>query len=144
MQRLSISLQTLKNVIESDCVYVDKTMYAHQVLDKPGSYFLARPRRFGKSLFLSTLHELAVGNRALFSGLWVDDKWDWTRKYEVMHLDFSEIQFKEEGLDAVLKKEILSYYKHYNLEPEADNLAGLFKNLIQQVSKINKIVLLID
>jgi Predicted AAA-ATPase/PD-(D/E)XK nuclease superfamily len=144
MKTLPISLQTFKNVREGNHVYVDKTMFAYEIMNQVGSYFLTRPRRFGKSLFLSTLHELAVGNRALFAGLWIEDKWDWTRRFEVIHLDFSLMESNEADLNSALKRELLTYYKRYDLHPETDNLADLFKNLIAHIATINPIVLLID
>jgi Predicted AAA-ATPase/PD-(D/E)XK nuclease superfamily len=143
MQKLSISFQTFLNVRSKNRIYVDKTMFVHRVLQEGGGFFLARPRRFGKSLFLSTMQELAEGNRTLFSGLWIDDKWDWTRRYEVLHLDFSEISFKG-GLRKALKGRLLEYYKKYNITTEEDDLKYLFRDLIQEISKINPIVLLID
>ncbi len=144
MRNLPISFQTFSKVRKGNFVYVDKTMFAAEIMQIGGTYFLARPRRFGKSLFLSTLHELAAGNRALFSGLWVDDKWNWEQKYEVLHIDFSEISFRGIGLSAAIKGRLLEFYTHYNLTPQADTVGNLFRDLIQQVGKINQIVLLID
>ncbi|MEY4927886.1 MAG: hypothetical protein RI894_2322, partial [Bacteroidota bacterium] len=94
MQRLSIGIQTFKNLREKNRLYVDKTEAINYVMDEGGCFFLARPRRFGKSLFLSTLQELAESNRALFRGTWIDDKWDWTRKYPVIHLEFAAMSYK--------------------------------------------------
>ncbi|WP_161595545.1 ATP-binding protein, partial [Tepidimonas charontis] len=63
-------------------------------------YFLSRPRRFGKSLFLDTLAELFAGNEPLFRGLFVHDKWDWSRKHPVIRFSFAEGRLKHaEGLD---------------------------------------------
>jgi hypothetical protein len=97
MKRLPIGIQTFKKLREKNCLYVDKTKSVHAVMDDGGCFFLARPRRFGKSLFLSTLQELAEGNRALFCDTWIDDKWNWTRKYPVIHLEFAAMSYKELG-----------------------------------------------
>jgi Predicted AAA-ATPase len=71
MQELSIGIQTFKRLREDNRLYVDKTEYVYKVMNLGGAKFLARPRRFGKSLFLSTIMELAEGNHALFAGTWI-------------------------------------------------------------------------
>ncbi len=68
-RRLPIGIRTFREVRETDCYYVDKTPYIRRLLDEGKHYFLSRPRRFGKSLFLDTLKELFEGNAALFEGL---------------------------------------------------------------------------
>ncbi len=67
------STYTFRNIIEGNFLYVDKTRYLYELV-RPGTgiHFLARPRRFGKSLMISTLEEIFLGNRELFKGLWID------------------------------------------------------------------------
>ena len=77
-RRLPIGLQTFREVRGRDCYYVDKTGYARRLLDEGKHYFLSRPRRFGKSLFLDTLKELFEGNEPLFAGLAIRGGWDWS------------------------------------------------------------------
>ena len=78
---------------------MDKTGYIRRLLDDDGPhYFLSRPRRFGKSLFVDTLKELFEGNEALFRGLAVDDGWDWSKRHPVVRLDFSNGNFKRPGV----------------------------------------------
>ena len=77
-RRLPIGMQTFREVREQNCYYVDKTGYARRLLDEGKHYFLSRPRRFGKSLFLDTLKELFEGNEPLFEGLAIQDRWDWS------------------------------------------------------------------
>ncbi len=89
MKKLPIGIQTLSHIIEGGYVYVDKTEIAHRLITSGKYYFLSRPRRFGKSLFLSTLKEIFEGNKALFKGLYIEDQWDFQEKYPVIHLDFS-------------------------------------------------------
>ena len=79
MKNLPISIQTLAKIRENDCVFVDKTEMVAQLVKRAGAYFLSRPRRFGKSLLLDTFKELFEGNRALFQGLYIEDKWDWSK-----------------------------------------------------------------
>ena len=145
MQKLSISKQTFKRLREDDCVYVDKTSYVHKIMDMGGAFFLARPRRFGKSLFLSTLMELAEGNRALFEGTWIADKWDWSRKFPVLHFEFASMDFQALGLENAILRELLSYCKKHDITPETNNYKHLFKQVLIELSKKHgKVVLLID
>lgn len=89
MKKLPIGIQTLSHIIQDGYVYVDKTAIAHRLITSGKYYFLSRPRRFGKSLFLDTLKEIFEGNKALFKGLFIEDQWDFSKKYPVIHLDFS-------------------------------------------------------
>ena len=72
-RRLPIGIQTFSKIREEDCYYVDKTAYIQRLLDEGTHYFLSRPRRFGKSLFLDTLKELFEGNEPLFAGLHIHE-----------------------------------------------------------------------
>ena len=69
--------------------YIDKTMFAHKMITEDKYYFLSRPRRFGKSLFVDTLAEIFKGNKKLFEGLFIYDRWDWNQKFPVVNLDFT-------------------------------------------------------
>ena len=98
MSKLPIGIQTFRRIREEGFYYVDKTVYARRLVDDDGShYFLSRPRRFGKSLFVDTLKELFEGNEALFRGLAVHDGWDWSKRHPVVRLDFSGGNFKRPG-----------------------------------------------
>ncbi len=96
-RRLPIGLQTLRELREDDCYYVDKTGFIARLVDEGKHYFLSRPRRFGKSLFLDTLKELFEGNEALFTGLHIHDRWDWSLRHPVVRLDFGAGHFGESG-----------------------------------------------
>ena len=96
-RRLPIGLQTFRELREEDCYYVDKTGFIARLLDEGKHYFLSRPRRFGKSLFLDTLKELFEGNEALFTGLHIHDRWDWSLRHPVVRLDFGGGHFGEPG-----------------------------------------------
>ena len=87
-KKLPIGIQTFARIREDDCYYVDKTGIALQLIEEGNYYFLSRPRRFGKSLFLDTLGELFAGNEPLFRGLHVHDKWDWSRRFPVIRISF--------------------------------------------------------
>ena len=68
MKNLPIGLQSIKKIRAKDCIYVDKTQFALDLIKNGTHYFLSRPRRFGKSVFVSTLEEIFKGNKALFEG----------------------------------------------------------------------------
>jgi len=89
MKKLPIGIQTFREIIEKDYLYIDKTKEAYELIDSYKYAFLSRPRRFGKSLFLNTLKEIFEGNKKLFEGLYIYDKWDWEDKYPVIKISFS-------------------------------------------------------
>ena len=97
-RRLPIGMQTFRTLREQDCYYVDKTAYIERLLDEGTHYFLSRPRRFGKSLFLDTLKELFEGSQALFAGLHIHDRYDWSVHHPVVRLSFGGGSFTEPGL----------------------------------------------
>lgn len=88
LKKLPIGVSTLSKIINDGYAYVDKTPMLHQLVDTGVYYFLSRPRRFGKSLFIDTLKEAFEGNRDLFENLWLHDHWDWEKKYPVVHISF--------------------------------------------------------
>ena len=88
-------MQTFRKVREEHCYYVDKTAYIRRLLDEGEHYFLSRPRRFGKSLFLDTCKELFEGNEGLFEGLAIHEQWDWSVRHPVVRLSFGSGNFKE-------------------------------------------------
>ena len=92
--RLPIGIQTFRRIREEGCYYVDKTAYIRRLLDEGTHYFLSRPRRFGKSLFLDTCKELFEGSEALFEGLAIHDRWDWSVRNPVVRLSFGAGHFK--------------------------------------------------
>ena len=96
-RRLPIGLQTFRELREENCYYVDKTGFIARLLDEGKHYFLSRPRRFGKSLFLDTLKELFEGSEPLFAGLHIHDRWDWSVRHPVVRLDFGAGHFGESG-----------------------------------------------
>ena len=114
-RRLPIGIQTFRKIREEDCYYVDKTAYIRRLLDEGTHYFLSRPRRFGKSLFLDTLKELFEGNEPLFAGLHIHDHWDWSVRHPVLRLDFSSGTYQ--GPDD-LQKEVAAQLN--TLEDEAE------------------------
>ena len=114
-RKLPIGIQTFREVREDNCYYVDKTAYIRRLLDEGKHFFLSRPRRFGKSLFLDTCKELFESNEPLFEGLYIYDRWDWSVRHPVLRLDFSSGTYQ--GPDD-LRKEVSAQLNA--LEEEAE------------------------
>ena len=96
-RKLPIGIQNFREVREAGCYYVDKTAYAKRLVKDGKHFFLSRPRRFGKSLFLDTLKELFEGSEELFRGLAIHEWWDWSVRHPVVRLDFSRGDFTTSG-----------------------------------------------
>ena len=96
-RKLPIGIQTFRKVREDGCYYVDKTRHIERLIDGGTHYFLSRPRRFGKSLFLDTLKELFEGREELFQGLAIHGGWDWSARSPVVRFDFSQGDFTAPG-----------------------------------------------
>ncbi|MFZ1640324.1 MAG: AAA family ATPase [Candidatus Contendobacter sp.] len=90
MNKLPIGIQTFREIREEGYCYVDKTPLVARLADEGKYYFLSRPRRFGKSLLVSTLAAAFAGQRELFTGLHLENHWDWNRHHPVIVLDFGE------------------------------------------------------
>ena len=96
--KLPIGIQTFRKIREhGDYYYVDKTPWVGALVDEGTHYFLSRPRRFGKSLFLDTLKELFEGNEPLFRGLDIHGRWDWSVRHPVVRLSFGGGNFGKPG-----------------------------------------------
>jgi hypothetical protein len=89
-KKLPIGIQTFRKMREDDYYYVDKTPLAFRLIEEGSHFFLSRPRRFGKSLFLDMLGELFAGSEALFHGLYAHERWDWSTMYPVIRISFAE------------------------------------------------------
>jgi Predicted AAA-ATPase/PD-(D/E)XK nuclease superfamily len=145
LRLLPHGVQTFLKMRSDDYVYVDKTEHIYRLASKTDNYFLSRPRRFGKSLTVSTLKELFEGNRPLFKGLWIEDKWDWSVTHPVIHFSFAKIAYKELGLDTALKVELNNIAEKYNIIFKTDSYQQQFQELIKLLyEQYGKIVILID
>jgi hypothetical protein len=145
MKNLPIGIQSLEQIRLKNGIYVDKTQLIYQLVTSGTYYFLSRPRRFGKSLTVSTLKELYLGNKQLFEGLWIYDKWDWSKTNPVIHISFDEMSYKQLGLQVAITNEIKKWAKHYKVRLINTDYKSQFKELLEKVSKKHgKISLLID
>jgi hypothetical protein len=145
-KRLPIGIQTFEKIIDGNFLYVDKTDFALKLVEGSGYYFLSRPRRFGKSLFLDTLAEVFMGNRELFKGLYIYDRYDF-KKYPIIRISFGSGDFTDEKtinkkIDYILK----SNEEELNLKCKNQDNEACFAELIKGAyAKYNqKTVILID
>ena len=148
MQKLPIGINTLSSIRENDMVYVDKTPLIWEMVQQPARFFLSRPRRFGKSLLVDTLKELFEGNRVLFSGLYIEDKWDWSVSYPVIKIDFaSGVLQSRAQLDERIEALLIQNQKRLGIDCRKHfDLAGYFEDLILQAREKygQKVVVLVD
>ncbi|MFN8674490.1 MAG: AAA family ATPase [Candidatus Sericytochromatia bacterium] len=145
---LPLGIQTFENIIKSDCLYVDKTDEIYKLLatnKEVKYYFLSRPRRFGKSLLVSTLESIFKGEKDLFKDLWIYDKIDF-KKYPIIKIDFNNIDMSTpEKLSKHLSFQLNEIARKYNIIfEEANDFKSKFIQLITNLSKIDKVVVLID
>ena len=145
--QLPIGLQTFAEVREGGLAYVDKTAYALKLANEGKMYFLARPRRFGKSLFLDTLRNLFEGKRELFQGLHADGNWEWEIKYPVIKLDMSGGFRNADELSSMLADDLRYAAGNMGIELAQHNeTSRLFKDLLRKAHKHygRKVVVLVD
>jgi hypothetical protein len=146
-RRLPIGIQTFSEIIEDGHYYVDKSGYALDLINTGKAYFLSRPRRFGKSLFLDTLKELFEGNAELFKGLAAEARWDWTKKHPVIRISFGAGVLKTlADLRAALHQKLHEHETRLGLAAQFPDARSRFIDLIQRIHAKTgqRVVVLID
>ena len=143
MRRLPISIQDFAELRQEGYLYVDKTEQIHALLQTGKLLFLARPRRFGKSLLITTLREIFRGNQELFQGLWIEDKLSW-EAYPVLLLNFNDIDYREQTLAAALDQYVDRLAAQAAVRLTARDYKSKFLELIVKLSTDQKVVLLVD
>lgn len=136
-RKLPIGIQTFREIREEGCYYVDKSPYAVRLAEEGKYYFLSRPRRFGKSLFLDTLAELFSGNRPLFEGLYAENRWDWSRQYPVIRISFGggRLESREE-LDRRIRDQLRINQEVLEIDcPDELDISGCFGELIRRAER---------
>ena len=146
-RRLPIGIQTFRKLREENAYYVDKTPYIERLLNQGTHYFLSRPRRFGKSLFLDTLKEFFEGSEALFTGLHLHDRHDWSKRHPVVRMSFGSADFKDPVLldeDVTLQLEYLE--EEAGIAPRQVNTASRFRRLLQALHRQSdqRVAVLVD
>jgi Predicted AAA-ATPase/PD-(D/E)XK nuclease superfamily len=145
MKNLPIGIQTFEKIRKEDFLYVDKTEQIHRLITSGDYFFLSRPRRFGKSLTLSTIRAIYEGKRDLFEGLWIHDKWDWQQTRPVVHIQFNEIGYATNGLEKALYNTLAKQASKYGLSLHAEGYDQQFAELIEKLAEQSgKVVVLID
>lgn len=147
LKPLPIGNATFRHIIEGGFLYIDKTRYIYELI-RPykGVYFLARPRRFGKSLMVSTLEEVFRGNKHLFKGLWIDENgdYDWPI-HPVIRLDLGRKQITSAAeLEKYLDFQIQLIAKDNNVDLLGYDAETHLQDLIRHLAKENRVVILID
>ena len=147
-KKLPISNSVFKEIINENNCYVDKTKYVKLLEDYPSKYFfLSRPRRFGKSLFLDTLRAAYAGEKELFKGLYLENNWDFSKKHPIINITFgSGSVFTEKELQLHIKSLLDENAREYKIRLSEKFLPDRFRELISKLKeKYNLgVVVLID
>lgn len=150
MRKLPVDLSTFSELRTLNYVYVDKTEYAYKMITGGRRFFLSRPRRFGKSLFVSTLKEiLTAHHKELFDGLWIaQSDYHW-QEYGVINLDFSRIEaFTMELFENGLKYMLMKIAHSYEINTDtfsSDSSMIIMDNLIEKLSaRFGRVAILVD
>ena len=131
-----IGIQTFSRIRENGYVYIDKTALIHQLVSRGSIYFLSRPRRFGKSLMISTLEAYYEGRKELFEGLAIAGlEKDWFQ-YPVFHIDFNGDNFAKEGvLEAAIEGYLGNWEDMYGKNPNYTTPGTRFIELLRRASE---------
>ena len=143
-KKLPLGLQDFRGIIEDGYKYIDKTRFIHAIVTSGKYFFLSRPRRFGKSVTISTLKEIYSGSKSLFKGLWIEDKWDWNKKNPVLHITLTGSGFVETGLEKALHYILDRLIRDHELPPVHGGVSSRFDQIIYFLSKKGKVVVLVD
>lgn len=145
LRMLPIGEQDFAGLVEMDAVYADKTKIISDLLHTSKYVFLSRPRRFGKSLLISTLKNLFEGKKELFKGLWIENNFDW-KEVPVIKIDFTRMDFDRRMLEDALEFALQENAKKYKVELPGGSLKERFINLMKFLhdNTGERVVLLID
>jgi hypothetical protein len=147
MKQLPIGISTFEEIRSKDCYYVDKTPFIKQLHDQGKYYFLSRPRRFGKSLFVDTLKEAFAGNKDLFIGLYLEEHWNWDENHPVILISFGGGVIKDlEDLEIKLNYILENQAEKYSIQFKYSTIREKFSELIQRLYETTKrkVVILVD
>ena len=145
MKRLTSSIFSFEKIINEGILYVDKTEFIWNLIQDEGTYFLSRPRRFGKSLTVSTLEAVFQGKKELFKGLAIYDKpYDW-KPYPVIHLDFANVNASTaDQMESYLNDKLAMQASAFGVALKGTSSSTRFENLIQDLAGQGKVVILVD
>ncbi|MCO6491223.1 MAG: AAA family ATPase [Phaeodactylibacter sp.] len=143
MKNLPIGRHDFRALREANLLYVDKTPVIYRLLGGGMRWFLSRPRRFGKSLLVTTLRELFLGNREAFKGLWIEDKIEW-KAYPVVTLLFDKISSRETGMAELLSDQLQEVAEQHGFSLQSDGIKRRTSELIRKLAGDTGAVILID
>jgi hypothetical protein len=147
MKKLPVGIQSIQKILgKGEYLYVDKTGFIKKLVDEGAPYFfMSRPRRFGKSLFLNTLEEIFKGNKELFRGLQIyESDYDW-QEYPVLHFDFAKIlSATSKDFKKGLEDAIEDFSDLYEIPVEGSSYLSKLNRLIINLSEKNRSVVLVD
>ncbi|WP_129409844.1 ATP-binding protein [Marinitoga lauensis] len=144
MKKLPIGVQDYKKIIEGNYVYVDKTKYIYDLISSEVPIFLSRPRRFGKSLTVSTLYYIFKGEKELFKDTYIYDKWDF-KEYPIIRINLLDVATdNEERMKKSLTKILKLEAERNGVNIEEEDYKFAFNELIIKLSKKGKVVILVD
>jgi Predicted AAA-ATPase/PD-(D/E)XK nuclease superfamily len=145
MKKLPIGIQTFEKIRTENFLYVDKTEQIHRLITSGDYFFLSRPRRFGKSLTLSTIRAIYEGKRELFENLWIYDQWDWHQTRPVIHIQFNEIGYNTGGLENALHRMLDRLAEQHGIVFRETLYDQKFRELLEKLGAAKgKAVVLID
>ncbi len=148
MKKLPLGIQNFEKIRKDSFVYIDKTHLVRRLIDEGTYYFLSRPRRFGKSLFLDTLKCMFEGRKELFEGLYIYDRWDWEKKYPVIKISFgSGIANTTKKLTEMICLNLRDSEAENGVEAyDKSNYSNYFKTLIKACHERHRmpVVILVD
>ena len=142
-----IGIQNFEDLRRNGYAYVDKTQFVYKLADEGKYYFLSRPRRFGKSIFLSTLEAYFQGKKELFEGLAIYDLETEWKQYPIFHIDLNTANFREEGsLYTVLNDYLTAWEDKYGTRESEVTLPLRFKGVIARAAEKEgrNVVILVD
>ena len=150
-RKLPIGIQDFEDLRTNGYVYVDKTRHIYNLVASGKAYFLSRPRRFGKSLFISTLEAYFLGKKELFEGLWIYDEEEKSANpwqvYPVLKFSLASGEFtSENGLRNSLTDNLKNFEEKYGLTSDENDLVSRFKNALKNACEKTgkKVVVLVD
>lgn len=143
--KLPIGIQDFEKIISDSYTYIDKTKLIYRMISEGTYYFLSRPRRFGKSLLVSTLATIFAGKRSFFEGLWIDNSdWDW-QPYPIIRLDMSAVNNESSDmLERSLSRTLHTIAANHQLTLSGETSSDYLTDLITQLAVQQRVVVLID
>ncbi len=147
MKKLPIGISTFEKIRTDDCYYVDKTYFIERLVEQSTYYFMSRPRRFGKSLFVDTLKCAFEGRRDLFKGLYLENNWDWQDAYPVISISFGRgLLMDRNELDQRIQQFLCEQASYHGVVCHKGLVADAFVELIKGIWKKTgkRVVILVD